>query len=180
MFVKNGVLEGSGLDFKGPGARFWRVLGSFFRDLGPLGETNAVTDFDLEAKAAQFQLGTRVARSSYFYVEVRPRSSTSKSGRDLLKRVGGGDPPGVSICRPPKVCTACWTSPQIFKTFYLEGQVSVMPSEIFWLPLSIISPLGLGMTGIRSQKNGKRSLFRVLGRFFRPSKRASKLPSKKH
>ena len=86
-------MEGSGLDFGGPRARFWRVPGLLFRDLGPLGEKNAGTDFELEAKAAQFQLGARVARSSYFYVEVRPRSSTSKSGRDLLKRVGGGDPP---------------------------------------------------------------------------------------
>ena len=92
MSFKNGVLEGSGLDFGGPRARFWRVLGPFFRDLGPLGKKNAGTDFQLEAKAAQFQLGARVARSSYFYVEVRPRSSTSKSGRDLLKRVGGGGP----------------------------------------------------------------------------------------
>ena len=98
-------MEGSGLDFGGPRARFWRVLGPFFRDLGPLGEKNAGTDFELEAKAAQFQLGARVARSSYFYVEVRPRSSTSKSGRDLLNRVGGGGPPpgGFQSAAPPQV-----------------------------------------------------------------------------
>ena len=91
------------LHFGAPRAGFWRVQGPFFRDLGPLGEKNAGTDFELEAKAAQFQLGARVARSSYFYVEVRPRSSTSKSGRDLLKRVGGGGlpPRGGSIRRPP-------------------------------------------------------------------------------
>ena len=98
-------MEASGVDFGGPGARFWRVLGPFFRVLGPLGEKNAGTDCELEAKAARFQLGARVARSSYFYVEVRPRSSASTSGRGLLKRVGGGAPPprGVSIRRPPKV-----------------------------------------------------------------------------
>ena len=99
MFFKNCVLEGSGLDFGGPGARFLKVLGPFFRVLGPLGEKNAGTDCELEAKAARFQLGARAARSSSFYVEVRPRSSTSMSGRGLLKRVGGGAPPpgGVSI-----------------------------------------------------------------------------------
>ena len=29
---KNSVLEASGLDFGGPGAQFWRVLGQYFRD----------------------------------------------------------------------------------------------------------------------------------------------------
>ena len=122
MFFKNGVLEGSGLDFGGPGARFWKVLGQFFRDLGPLGEKNAGTDFELEAKAARFQLGARVARSSSFYVEVRPRSSTSKSGRDLLKRVGGGGPPpgGGSIRRPPKV----WQRRARLECMLLLGQTS--------------------------------------------------------
>ena len=101
MSFKNGVLEGSGLDFGGPRARFWRVLGPFFRDLGPLGKKNAGTDFELEAKAAQVQLGARVARSSYFYVEVRPRSSTSKSGRDLPQEwVGGGVHP-LGAFNPP-------------------------------------------------------------------------------
>ena len=31
MSFKNGLLEGSGLDFGGPGARFWRVRERFFR-----------------------------------------------------------------------------------------------------------------------------------------------------
>ena len=56
MSFKNGVLEGSGLDFGGSRAGFWRVLGPFFRDVGPLGRRNAGTDFELEAKALQFQL----------------------------------------------------------------------------------------------------------------------------
>ena len=109
MFFKNGVLEGSGLDFGGPGARFWRVLGPFFRVLGPLGEKNAGTGCELEAKAARFQLGARAARSSNFYVEVRPRSSASTSGRGLLKRVGGGAPPPGGFNPPPTegVATAC-------------------------------------------------------------------------
>ena len=95
MSFKNGVLEGSGLDFGDPEARFWRVRGSFFRDFKPLGRRNAGTDFELRAKAAQFQLEDQLGRSSHFYVEVRPRSSTSKSGRDLPQEwVGGGVPPG--------------------------------------------------------------------------------------
>ena len=102
MSFKNGVLEGSGLDFGGPGldfgdpeARFQKVLEGFLQDFGILGRRNAGTDFELEAKAAQFQLGAQVARSSHFYVEVWPRSSTSKSGRDLPQEwVGGGVPPG--------------------------------------------------------------------------------------
>ena len=35
MSFKNGVLEGSGLDFGGPGPRFWRVLGTIFRNFRP-------------------------------------------------------------------------------------------------------------------------------------------------
>ena len=93
MSIKNGVLEASKLRFGGSGHRFGRVREPIFRDFEPPGTKTAGTDFELEAKAAQFQLGARVARSSYFYVEVRPQSSTSKSGRDLLKRVVGGDPP---------------------------------------------------------------------------------------
>ena len=31
--------------------RFWRVLGSFFRDFGPLGRRNAGTDFELKTQA---------------------------------------------------------------------------------------------------------------------------------
>ena len=95
MSLKIHVLEGFGLDFGGPEARFWRVRGSFFRDLRPLGRRNARTDFELRAKAAQFQLEDQLGRSSPFYVEVRPRSATSKSGRDLPQEwVGGGVPPG--------------------------------------------------------------------------------------
>ena len=32
MSFKNGVLEGSKLDFEGSGPRFWRVWGQFFRE----------------------------------------------------------------------------------------------------------------------------------------------------
>ena len=39
---KNSVLEGSGLDFGGPGPRFWRVWGSFFKVLDVINRaTNA-------------------------------------------------------------------------------------------------------------------------------------------
>ena len=72
---KNCVLEGSGLDFGGPGPRFWRVLGRIFRDFGLLGKENAGTDFELAAKAARFQLGARVARSSHSNIELQPRFS---------------------------------------------------------------------------------------------------------
>ena len=82
MSFKNGVLEGSGLDFGGPGLdfggpgpRFRRVLGRIFRDFGLLGKENAGTDFELAAKAARFQLEAPVARSSYSYFELRPRFS---------------------------------------------------------------------------------------------------------
>ena len=81
MSFKNGVLEASGLDFGGPRARFWRVLGPFFRDLALLAGKIAGTDFELKAKAAQFQLGAQVGRSSDFYVEVRPRCSRREGGR---------------------------------------------------------------------------------------------------
>ena len=73
MSFKNGVLEGSGLDFKGPGPRFRRVLGRIFRDFGLLGKENAGTDFELAAKAARFQLEAPVARSSYSNIELQPR-----------------------------------------------------------------------------------------------------------
>ena len=93
-------------------ARFWRprtrflrprgsileVLERFFRDLESLGREHAGTDFELEAKAARFQLGAPVARahSSYPYVELQPRIPE--------RNVGGGAPPwGSSIRRPPKV-----------------------------------------------------------------------------
>ena len=89
MSFKNGVLEASGLEFGGPGPRFWRVRASFFRDLGPLGEKNAGTNFELEAEAAQFQLGARVGCSSLDF-----------RGRDLPQEwVAGGVPPpgGLSM-----------------------------------------------------------------------------------
>ena len=56
-----------------PRLDFGRLGGRFFRDFGPLDRRNAGTDFELEAKAAQLQLGTQVARPS-----------TSKFGPDLL------------------------------------------------------------------------------------------------
>ena len=137
MSFKNGVLEGSGFDFGSPRARFWRVRGPFFRDLGPLGEKNAGTDFELEAKAAQFQLGARVARSSYFYVEVRPRSSTSKSGRDLLKRVGLVIPPrGGFQSAAHRRCVQRARSPLSFS----EGQ-SRRPSLSYAIRNTLAPPL---------------------------------------
>ena len=81
MSFKNCVLEASGLDFGGPEARFRRVLGPFFRDLALLAGKIAGTDFELKAKAAQFQLGAQVGRSSDFYIEVRPRCSRREGGR---------------------------------------------------------------------------------------------------
>ena len=78
---KNSVLEGSGLDFKGPGPRFRKVLGRIFRDFGLLGKENAGTDFELAAKAARFQLGARVARSSHSNIELQPRFSRREGGR---------------------------------------------------------------------------------------------------
>ena len=98
MSFKNGVLEGSGLDFGGSGPRFWRVLGRIFRDFGLLGKENAGTDFELAAKAARFQLEAPVARSSYSYFELRPRFSRRGGGRRW------SPPGGLSIRRPPKVC----------------------------------------------------------------------------
>ena len=61
MSFKNVVLEGSWLDFGGSRARFWKVLGRFVRGFGPPVRRNAGTDFELEAKAAQFQLEAPVA-----------------------------------------------------------------------------------------------------------------------
>ena len=87
MSFKNDVLEGSGLDFGSPGPRFRRVLGRIFRDFGLLGRENAGTDFELAAKAARFQLGARVARSSHSNIELQPRFSEGRVG-------GGGPPPG--------------------------------------------------------------------------------------
>ena len=84
MSCKNSVLESSGLDFGGPGTRFRRALGGIFRDFGLLGKETAGTHFELEAKAARFQLGARVAHSSYSHIVLQPR---------FPKRVGGGDPP---------------------------------------------------------------------------------------
>ena len=53
-------------------------------------------------------------------------------------------------------------------------------SEIFWLPLSIISPQEPGDHRNPLPKVRNFCPFRVLGRFFRASKRASKLASNKH
>ena len=80
------VLEDSRLDFEGPGARFSRVLVRIFRDFGLLDRENAGTDFELAAKAAQFQPEARVARSSYSHIDLQPRFPEG--------RVGGGAPPG--------------------------------------------------------------------------------------
>ena len=84
MSLKNGVLEGSRLDFGGPGPRFWRVLGRFFRDF------------------RQKQPQTTKTCQERTSITDLP---------DRQRWVGGGDPPrGVSIRRPPKVCEACWTT----------------------------------------------------------------------
>ena len=87
MSFKSGVLEGSGLDFAGPGPRFWRVLGRIFRDFGLLDRETAGTDFELAAKAARFQLGARVARSSHSNIELQPRFS--QEGWPAVEPPGG-------------------------------------------------------------------------------------------
>ena len=112
MSFRNGVLEGSKLDFGGPGTRFWQVLGSFFQDFGPLGRRNAGTDFELEAKAVQLQLGAQVASSSFplprrssatiFYLKVGPRSSAGVGGRRCPP------PGGFQSSAHRRWCRACW------------------------------------------------------------------------
>ena len=74
MSIKNGVLEASKLRFGGSGHRFGRVREPIFRDFEPPGTKTAGTDFELEAKAAQFQLGARVGRSSQSCIEVRQQN----------------------------------------------------------------------------------------------------------
>ena len=68
----------SGLDFGGPGPRFWRVLGPFFQDFGPLGKF-----------WPQF---SEICGSS------QRRAEISRSGWAAVS-----PPRGLSIRRPPKV-----------------------------------------------------------------------------
>ena len=108
-------METSGLDFERPEARFCRVLASFVRDFGPLGRKNAGTDFELEVKAAQFQLGAQVGRSSYFYAEFG-RDLLHRSQAEMLRRSGWAPMSPAGSFNPPAtegVPTACETSAQL-------------------------------------------------------------------
>ena len=58
-----------------PRASILEGPGMIFRDFWLLGRENAGTDFELAAKAARFQLGARVARSSHSNIELQPRFS---------------------------------------------------------------------------------------------------------
>jgi len=55
------------------------VLGPFFRDFGLLGKRKAGTDFELEAKAAQFQFETQLSRSSPFHIEDAKSAKKAKN-----------------------------------------------------------------------------------------------------
>ena len=101
MSFKDGVFEGSGLDFGGPEPRFRRVPGRIFRDFGLLGKDNAGTDFELAAKAARFQLEAPVARSSYSNVEPQPRFSRGEGGRRW------SPPGGLQSAAHRRCATAC-------------------------------------------------------------------------
>ena len=150
MSFKNGVLEGSRLDFGGPKARFWRVLAPFFRDFGPLGKRNAGTDFELKAKAAQFQLGAQVGHSSYFYVEVRPRSSHREGGR-AVSPFGG-----LQSAAHRRWCEACWIIIRFVELKALNLSLSMpslnSPSPNAQHPSLILSPAAQGPPQPRPKK----------------------------
>ena len=157
MSFKNGVLEGSRLDFGSPGPRFWRVLGSFFRDFGPLGRRSAGTDFELEAKAVQLQLGAQVASSSFplpprssatiFYLKVGPRSSAGVGGRRC--------PPLGAFNPPPTEGVHGVLDPIPYLGFCLQSSFQQVLSKrsygILSSPLLNSLPRRGGTTGIQPQ-----------------------------
>ena len=169
-------MEGSGLDFGGPGPRFRRVLGRIFRDFGRLGKETAGTDFELAATAAQFQLEARVARSSYSNVEPQPRFPR-KGGRRW------SPPGGLQSAAHRRWCTACKTP---ITNFNIKHQtpssngLSTSVSEIFVFPLPIIPPQARPVHRSPAQKYRFLCLFRLLGSIFSPPERASKTTTKKH
>ena len=87
------ILEAPGLDFGGFGDDFFEILGLLAGEVQEL-----ISNSKLKLCNCSLELKLPVL-PSHFHVEVRPRSSTSKSGRDLPQEwVGGGVPPrGVSM-----------------------------------------------------------------------------------
>ena len=159
MFYKKCVSEASGLDFRGPGPRFWRVWGSFSRVLDVRnGATNAKT----RQKPAQQELDHKWP--------------------DRQGWVGGGDPPrGVSIRRPPKVCAACWTTldnrPQPFVRSHQQRAKLLMASSSSlsgsWTPL-FFSPQEPGDHRRPCAKKRKSVALWLFFSIFCPSKLQSK------
>ena len=86
---------------------------------------------------------------------------------------------GSSIRRPPKVDTACWTTYYLFE-ICPTSSIQEGSSDMFSIPLSIISPQEGGDHRRPEPSLRFLCLFGLLGRFLALLKRASNFASKKH
>ena len=98
MSFKSAVLEGSGLVFGGPGARFWTVWGCFFGNFGSLDRRNAETHFEFELTAGycslELQSAVVLTSVSTFGHDLLPQSQAEifrRSGWAVVSLPGGFD-----------------------------------------------------------------------------------------
>ena len=152
MSLKNGVLEASGLDFKGLGPPFWRVRASFSKALDVIfGTTNA--------KNAQKPAKTK---------------APSQGGQTAKGWVGGGDPPGGFQSAGHRRCAN--SVPNSFPTGSVQSQLAnldILSSSSFAqfdlkcsFPYPFLSPGAWGPPQTRRQKAEKFGFFAFLVDFF--------------
>ena len=109
---KNGVLEGSRLDFGGPRPRFWRVLGAMFRIrhlfLASFPRNGCS---QTQCQDCQESRKRRERRNGQKPAKTRTRSQTRQEW------VGGGAPPpgGFQSAAHRRWCEACWIHYHIAK-----------------------------------------------------------------
>ena len=171
MFFKHIILEGSRLDFGGPGPRFWRVLGTIFRSFRSFWNS-----FPRNGRFIN-----KTPRTPRTPAKTRPRSQIRQEW------VGGGAPPPGGFNPPPTegVRSVLDSHPHSFQIHPDQSQRANLKGQALYARLGSCSPLFFSPQEAGDNRNPPLNLrllrfWGLLGRFFALPERASKMTSKKH